>query len=806
MSGLEVVAAVAAVVSAFHAGSELLKHVRKKRSARKARNSAQQEWEEERLQASLVAGEQQIGLHYDQDQRELGDLVRIGDDIARERLYHVTLMLQAEIINSLKQAATSEVCVLDLRVLHQASLTNRKETLVTLEELKQRIYLRRPMARQPQDFGDKSRLWQSRFLPPTTQSSHEPTHALHDAYADYPRHAEYRTTRHGSTENYHPLGIKDMSTPTLPAYVPAHAFGEDLSNALERIHPDHRATVMRDIRQMINSYQSLSFSSGHDQQQIHGYSGSYTGLQEPLGTPSPQDVSETTMTESEQDPHHKLHQVPRVTTDQNGTHSTRTPTSNKDMFALESEQFDYRRPFIALNKHSHAQARASRQPRWSESSGASSDPSYLASLNRNSSNSSQGSSNQTPEQSQQSQPFNHGRIPSVPTTLDGCYQLNDKDYQSLPSPCSPHEDSEERYDLPHIAPLAPSRNQPKTLQNGVYRKAPTHKAVPVTTAGTNPPIHVPWPGIQQHREISSATHHGSRQRYRDSFDEKEAFDTSDMRLPKYTVEITANNAPANTSGHHRSVSGLSAITAAAAVLNPKNLTRKASINQSLRSHRSTSSSSSTSMPIGVLPGHRMHSIRHDTIHSGPVGSDTMMNGRPDKGNNYWGFCKGAWAVREDLTKGLAVRAQPAGLYATKSLWACKSCTFTGDVFKAPHPTKKNKTLDVVDPRIKVSNSGIRYRWIFLAKSHVKKKAGAASAEANSGSTSAASNDDNYGCIFCCLQDKITGVYGGVETLMNHIAQVHVADMSEVVRRKAHCVLGRVAGTNEEFDINIPIFG
>ncbi|ENH99451.1 hypothetical protein COCC4DRAFT_153218, partial [Bipolaris maydis ATCC 48331] len=801
-----VVAAVAAVVSAFHAGSELLKHVRKKRSARKARNSAQQEWEEERLQASLVAGEQQIGLHYDQDQRELGDLVRIGDDIARERLYQITLMLQAEIINSLKQAATSEVCVLDLRVLHQASLTNRKETLVTLEELKQRIYLRRPMARQPQDFGDKSRLWQSRFLPPTAQSSHEPTHALHDAYADYPRHVEYRTTRHGSSENYYPLGIKDMSIPSLPAYAPKHAFGEDLSKALERIHPDHRANAMRDIEQMINSYQSLSFSSGDDQQQIHGYSGSYSGLQEPLGTPRPQDVSGTTMTESEQDPRHKLHQVPRASTDQKGTHSTRTPTFNQDMFAIESEQFDYLRPFVALNKHAHVQARAPRQSRWSESSGASSDPSYLASLERNSSSSSQGSSSQTPGLSQQSQSFDHGRVPSVPITLDECYQLNDKDYHSLPSPSSPHEDLDDGYEIPHMAPLAPSCNQPKTSQNGVYRKASIYKAVPVTNAGTSPPIHVPWPGTQQHREIPSVTQHGSHQRFRGSFDEKEALNTSDLRLPKYTVKITANNAPANTSGHHRTVLGLSAITAAAAVLNPKNLSRKASVNQSLRSHRSTSSSSSTSMPIGVLPGHRMHSIRHDTIQSGPVRSDTMMNGRPDKGNNYWGFCKGAWAVREDLTKGFAVRAQPTGFYATKSLWACKSCTFTGDVFKAPHPTKKNKTLDVVDARIKVSKSGIRYRWVFLAKSHVKKKAGAAAVEANGGSTAAASNDDNFGCIFCCLQDKITGVYGGVETLMNHIAQVHVADMSEVVRRKAQCVLGRVAGSDEEFDINIPIFG
>jgi hypothetical protein len=76
MSGIEVVAAVSAVVSAFHAGSELLKHVKSKR--RKARQ-AQQDFEEKQLQDSLVSGEQQIGSRYAQDMRQFGDLVRVGD-------------------------------------------------------------------------------------------------------------------------------------------------------------------------------------------------------------------------------------------------------------------------------------------------------------------------------------------------------------------------------------------------------------------------------------------------------------------------------------------------------------------------------------------------------------------------------------------------------------------------------------------------------------------------------------------------------------------------------------------------------
>lgn len=67
--------------------------------------------------------------------------------------------------------------------------------------------------------------------------------------------------------------------------------------------------------------------------------------------------------------------------------------------------------------------------------------------------------------------------------------------------------------------------------------------------------------------------------------------------------------------------------------------------------------------------------------------------------------------------------------------------------------------------------------------------------------------DNFGCVFCCLEDRVSGVYGGVDTLMKHVLQVHgVKGVSEQVCRKAKCILGRVARVDEEFDVNIPFLG
>lgn len=85
--------------------------------------------------------------------------------------------------------------------------------------------------------------------------------------------------------------------------------------------------------------------------------------------------------------------------------------------------------------------------------------------------------------------------------------------------------------------------------------------------------------------------------------------------------------------------------------------------------------------------------------------------------------------------------------------------------------------------------------IVLAKSHVKRA-----------STATPGSESNYGCIICSLEDRVSSIYGGIETLMNHIALSHVAELSDKTRTKARCIIGRTVGPGEtEWDINIPVF-
>lgn len=48
------------------------------------------------------------------------------------------------------------------------------------------------------------------------------------------------------------------------------------------------------------------------------------------------------------------------------------------------------------------------------------------------------------------------------------------------------------------------------------------------------------------------------------------------------------------------------------------------------------------------------------------------------------------------------------------------------------------------------------------------------------------------------------MYAGVETLLQHIALVHVGRMGESTRAQVGCVTGRVAGVGEAWDFNIPV--
>lgn len=76
---MQVIGAVAAVVSAFHGGSELVAHIKKKHRRRSSKSQTQQEFEEKQLQDSLATGESQLVQRFASDVQELGDSVRVGD-------------------------------------------------------------------------------------------------------------------------------------------------------------------------------------------------------------------------------------------------------------------------------------------------------------------------------------------------------------------------------------------------------------------------------------------------------------------------------------------------------------------------------------------------------------------------------------------------------------------------------------------------------------------------------------------------------------------------------------------------------
>lgn len=63
-------------------------------------------------------------------------------------------------------------------------------------------------------------------------------------------------------------------------------------------------------------------------------------------------------------------------------------------------------------------------------------------------------------------------------------------------------------------------------------------------------------------------------------------------------------------------------------------------------------------------------------------------------------------------------------------------------------------------------------------------------------------DCNYGCLICSVEGSVTGVYGNVETLMNHIFLEHARSIGDEVAGRARCVVGRRAGAEEEWDLNI----
>ncbi|KAJ5910604.1 hypothetical protein N7504_005247 [Penicillium tannophilum] len=163
---------------------------------------------------------------------------------------------------------------------------------------------------------------------------------------------------------------------------------------------------------------------------------------------------------------------------------------------------------------------------------------------------------------------------------------------------------------------------------------------------------------------------------------------------------------------------------------------------------------------------------------------------PSKENGYSGFCKGAWKLSSGLG-GFKIYSEPIGYYLLMSKWRCYRCYFGMPL--APG----SKRHDVrFDQEIYLHEAtGIRYRWSFLAKSHLAYTKPGVSAPTHVNGT--------FGCIFCCAElDVVAPTLNSLDEFMAHLGEQH-RSVDLALLERTRCVVGRDASVEEAFDINIP---
>ncbi|RMY51089.1 hypothetical protein D0863_14691 [Hortaea werneckii] len=160
--------------------------------------------------------------------------------------------------------------------------------------------------------------------------------------------------------------------------------------------------------------------------------------------------------------------------------------------------------------------------------------------------------------------------------------------------------------------------------------------------------------------------------------------------------------------------------------------------------------------------------------------------RPAKINNYHGFCKGAWQARRAVQEGLSISLlQVPGRHEPVPHWKCKHCSFQARAL--------NESTVVLPEQIFFAKSGVRYRWLFLARSHIPARDPRPTVE-----------EYQYGCIFCAAQGHETAVHEGLDALMNHLLSRHKTPMlTPEVLAKTKCIVGGTPDKVQEWDINLP---
>jgi hypothetical protein len=655
---------------------------------------------------------------------------------------------------SLQLAVKYENALLDVEVLHEASIMNRKDTIDALDELKQRIMLRGPVPRTlsgpPRPLSDTQFSIDSTSSVRSSRSStstHVPDNYLPTAVSVLPEGAPQDEKT--ALARYFARQSRDSSSisPTTP-YPPGPSENAHLHPALKHLlqgkGPVERAAIMKDIDEIIAAYQGMSVDGD------------------------------------------RAEALAMLTGREN--------TSKRDTLAVLNGGFGYSRDTMDLNRD--ALRLLGELPPASGVSHENSE--YPAHVHNIFDRKHQPQERRLSDWIERPQPHPIDTSRWSSTSAGSCSIYSQNTIISDP-PSLYRYNSDSSRGSP-VSPVAPEFQNPFYSQN-----------FPDSVVSTN--TTAPFWGMDRLQNPPNMSHSSSRTNTPPAARPI----TPLSELPRV---FTPPNVPfANTARPRTPIKdskdGLTAGRTRIHLVPQEDHTHKADrckrtptpLKLSPTSSHSRLTATNTAKPLPQVP------ITPTLSNPNPGALDKMMDGRPCKDNNYWGFCKGAWATREGLKKGLSLEVRPEGMYNSSQIWQCKHCYFEGASFANPDPAKRSKKDHVVDPHIYTSAVGIRYRWIFLAKSHVKKKAFnsadpvkiSATHKRQAGSGVAVEDVDcSFGCVICSVEGNVTGIYGNVETLMNHIYMEHVGPggMSDSTLARSKCIMGRTAGADEEWDLNV----
>lgn len=165
-----------------------------------------------------------------------------------------------------------------------------------------------------------------------------------------------------------------------------------------------------------------------------------------------------------------------------------------------------------------------------------------------------------------------------------------------------------------------------------------------------------------------------------------------------------------------------------------------------------------------------------------LGPDTDMssNLHPDDRRPY---CVGALAAQSNFQTGFTCLELPIlpGSQKLHPSWKCNACDFNAS-------DGDGKLMQ----RIEFAH-GVRYRFPLCARSHAPYKQPADAFRPRYA----------YGCLFCTAEGRTSARHEGSDALMAHIAAKHRTNLTPECRARTHSIIGRLAGRDEGWDVNLP---